>query len=86
MLYSLKPAEVKPAKEEQQEKSDEDKEKEETEVKAFRAFTKSRIKEKKAGDIPLFEFKYVSEARAAELIRAATAEAVTAKLEAALNA
>lgn len=86
MLYSLTNPPVKPAKEEQQEKSDEDKEKEETEVKAFRAFTKSRIKEKKAGDIPLFEFKYVSEARAAELIRAATAEAVTAKLEAALNA
>lgn len=87
-LLPDKPAEDKPVKNPvavPKEKTDEEKELEDTEVKAFRAFTKSRIKEKKAGDIPLFEFKHVSDERATELIRAATAEAVTTKLEEALK-
>ena len=58
---------------------------EEEEIKNFRAFARRRIKEGKTGDIPLFEFKHVPEDRATELVRAATAEAVTGKLDAILQ-
>lgn len=55
---------------------------EEDEIKAFRAFARRRVREGKAGDIPLFEFKHVFPDRATELVRAATVEAVTGKLDA----
>lgn len=51
------------------------------EVKDFRAFAKRRTKEGKISDIPMFEFKYVGPEKAAELVRAATGEAVFSKLD-----
>jgi hypothetical protein len=67
-------------------KTQDKKDAEEAEAKDFRAFAKRRIKEGKAGDIPLFEFKHVDPDKAAELIRAATGEAVMSKLEVLLSA
>lgn len=58
---------------------------EEEEIKAFRAFARRRVREGKTGDIPLFEFKHVDNDRAAELVRAATAEAVVGRLDAVLQ-
>lgn len=51
------------------------------EIKNFRSFARKRIREGKSGDIPLFEFKFVSPENALELIRAALAEAVEHKLD-----
>lgn len=69
----------------ERQKKEKDTKAQEEEIKNFRAFARRRIKEGKTGDIPLFEFKHVDPEQAVELIRAATAEAVTGKLDEILN-
>lgn len=79
------PVPLEKGKPKPKEKTQAENDAEEAEVKDFRAFAKRRIKEGKAGDIPLFEFKHVDADKAAELVRAATGEAVMSKLEAVIN-
>lgn len=89
--FSASPFEAKdnpkdePTDQNPKDKTEEDTKAEEEEIKSFRAFARRRIKEGKAGDIPLFEWKYVELSRASELVQAAMAEAVTNKLDAVLE-
>lgn len=60
--------EIKPKELPAPEKTQEEKDLEEGEEKKYRSFAKRRIQEGKIDDLPLYEFKYISEARQKELV------------------